>query len=70
VRQLKKEKEEIEQWNAHQQERILGLKKNKKEKRSFLKELREINFRIYLHNVVLSKKLKQKNDKATPVIIS
>ena len=47
VRQLKKEKAQIEQWNAHQQERIQGFKKKKKEKRALLKELREINFRLY-----------------------
>ena len=70
VRQLKKEKAQIEQWNARQQERIQGLKKNKKEKRALLKELREINFILYWHNVVLTTKLKQKNSKSTIVIIS
>jgi hypothetical protein len=70
MRQLKKEKAQIEQWNSRQQERIQGLKKNKKEKRALLKELREINFRLYWHNVVLTTKLKQKNAKATTVIIS
>jgi hypothetical protein len=35
-----------------------------------LKELREINFKLYWHNVVLTTKLKQKNAKATAVIIS
>jgi hypothetical protein len=70
VRQLKKEKAQIEQWNARQQERIQGFKKKKKEQREFLKELREINFRLYWHNVVLTTKLKQKNAKATAVIIS
>jgi hypothetical protein len=47
MRQLKKEKAQIEQWNARQQERIQGFKKKKKEKRALLKELREINFRLY-----------------------
>ena len=58
MRQLKKEKAQIEQWNARRQERIQGLKKKKKEQRAFLKELREINFRLYWHNVVLTTKLK------------
>jgi hypothetical protein len=60
---------QIEQWNAHQQEIIQSLKK-KKEKRALLKELREINFRLYWHNVVLTTKLKQKNAKATVAILS
>jgi DNA repair exonuclease SbcCD ATPase subunit len=60
IKQLKKEKVQIEQWNARQQERIQSLKKKKKEERSLLKELREINFRLYWHNVVLTTKLKQK----------
>jgi hypothetical protein len=58
IRQLKKEKAQIEQWNARQQERIQGFKKKKKEQRALLKELREINFRLYWHNVVLTTKLK------------
>jgi hypothetical protein len=70
VRQLKKEKAQIEQWNARQQERIQSFKKKKKEKRALLKEIGEINFRLYWHNVVLTTKLKQKNAKATTVIIS
>jgi hypothetical protein len=47
VRQLKREKAHIEQWSALQQERIQGFKKKKKEQREFLKELREIKFRLY-----------------------
>jgi hypothetical protein len=58
IKQLKKEKAQIEQWNARQQERIQGLKKKNKEQRELLKELREINFRLYWHNVVLTTKLK------------
>jgi hypothetical protein len=69
VRQLKKEKVQIEQWNARQQERIQDFKKKKKEQRALLKELREINFRLYWNNVVLTTKLKQKNAKATAVIV-
>jgi hypothetical protein len=69
VRQLKREKTHIEQWSARQQERIQGFKKKKKEQRALLKEIREINFRLYWHNVVLTTKLKQKTAKATAVII-
>jgi hypothetical protein len=47
VRQLKKEKAQIEQWNARQKERIQGFKKKKKEQRELLKELMEINFKLY-----------------------
>ena len=70
IKQLKKEKMQVEQWNARQQERIQSLKKKKKEQRAFLKELREINFRLYWHNVVLTTKLKQKNAKASVAILS
>jgi septal ring factor EnvC (AmiA/AmiB activator) len=61
VRQLKREKTHIEQWNACQQERIQGFKKKKKEQRALLKEIREINFRLYWHNVVLFHKAQTKN---------
>jgi hypothetical protein len=61
---------QIEQWNARQQERIQGFKNNKKEQRELLKELRDINFKLYWHNVMLTTKLKQKNTKAIAVIIS
>jgi septal ring factor EnvC (AmiA/AmiB activator) len=70
IKQLKKEKMQVEQWNAHQQERIQSLKKKKKEQRVLLKEFREINFRLYWHNVVLTTKLKQKNAKASAAILS
>jgi hypothetical protein len=70
IKQLKKEKMQVEQWNARQQERIQSLKKKKKEQRALLKELREINFRLYWHNVVLTTKLKQKNAKASAAILS
>jgi hypothetical protein len=70
IRQLKKETTQIEEWNACQQERIQGFKKRKKEQRPLLKELSEINFRLYWHNVMLTTKLKPKNAKATTVIIS
>jgi septal ring factor EnvC (AmiA/AmiB activator) len=70
IKQLKKEKMQIEQWNARQQERIQSLKKKKKEQRVLLKELREINFRLYWHNVVLTTKLKQKNAKSSVAILS
>jgi hypothetical protein len=70
VRQLKKEKALIEQWSARRQEKIEGFKKKKKEQMALLKELREINFKLYWHNVVLTSKLKHKTTKATVVIIS
>jgi hypothetical protein len=58
VRQLKKEKALIEKWSARQKEKIEGFKKRKKEQRELLKELREIDFKLYWHNVVLTSKLK------------
>jgi hypothetical protein len=70
IRQLKKEKAQIEKWNSRQQERIKSFKNKKKEQRVVLKELREINFRLYWHNVMLTTKLKQRNAKATALIIS
>jgi hypothetical protein len=70
VRQLKKENALIEQQSAHQQEKIEGFKKKKKEQRELLKEIREINFKLNWHNVVLTSKLKQKTAKSTAVIIS
>jgi hypothetical protein len=69
VRQLKREKTHIEQWSAHRQERIQVFKKKGKEQRALLKEIKEINFRLYWHNVVLTTNLKQKTAKATAVII-
>jgi hypothetical protein len=48
VRQLKREKTHIEQWTTHQQEIIQGFKKKKQEQRAFLKEIKEINFRLYI----------------------
>jgi hypothetical protein len=44
VKQLTKEKSRVEQWSARQQEKIQGFKKNKKEQKALLKEIREINF--------------------------
>jgi hypothetical protein len=69
VKQLKKEKAHVEQWSARQQERIQGFKKKKREQRELLKELREVNFKLYWHNIVLTTKLKQKTARATAVII-
>jgi septal ring factor EnvC (AmiA/AmiB activator) len=69
VKQLKKEKAHVEQWSARQQEKIQGFKKKKREQRALLKELREVNFKLYWHNIVLTTKLKQKTAKATTVII-
>jgi hypothetical protein len=47
-----------------------GFQEEEKEQRALLKELREINFKLYWHNIVLTTKLKQKTAKATAVIIS
>jgi hypothetical protein len=69
VKQLKKEKAHVEHWSGRKQENIQGFNKKKKEKRALLKELREINFKLYWHNIVLTTKLKQKTAKATVVII-
>jgi flagellar motor protein MotB len=70
VKQLKKEKAQVEQWSARQQEKIQGFKKKKREKKALLKELRESNFKLYWHNIVLTTKLKQRTAKASVVIIS
>jgi hypothetical protein len=69
VKQLKKEKACVEQWSARQQEKIQGFKKKKKEQKALLKEIREINFKLYWHNVVLITKLKHKTAKSTVVVI-
>jgi len=69
VKQLKKEKAHVEQWSARQQERIQGFKKKKREQRALLKELREVNFKIYWHNIVFTIKLKQNTARDTAVII-
>jgi hypothetical protein len=69
VKQLKKEKDHVEQWSARKQERTHGFKRKKREQRALLKELREINFKLYWNNIVLTKNLKQKTAKATVVII-
>jgi Golgi nucleoside diphosphatase len=39
VKQLNKEKAQVEQWSAKQQEKIQGFKNKRKEQKSFLKEL-------------------------------
>jgi hypothetical protein len=70
VKQLKKEKAQVEQWSAKQQEKIQGFKKKRKEKKALLKELRESNFKLYWHNIVLTTKLKQRTTKASAIIIS
>jgi Golgi nucleoside diphosphatase len=70
VKQLKKEKAQVEKWSTRQQEKIQGFKKKKREQKTFLKELREINFKLYWHNIVLTTKLKQRTAKASVVIIS
>jgi Golgi nucleoside diphosphatase len=70
VKQLKKEKAQVEQWSAKQQEKIQGFKKKRKEKKTFLKELRESNFKLYWHNIVLTTKMKQRTTKSSAIIIS
>jgi hypothetical protein len=39
VKQLKKEKAQVEQWSTRQQEKIQGFKKKRKEQKELLKEL-------------------------------
>ena len=70
VKQLKKEKAQVEQWSAKKQEKIQGFKKKRKENKTFLKELRESNFKLYWHNIVLTTKMKQRTTKASAIIIS
>jgi len=70
VKQLKKEKAQVEQWRAMQQKKIQGFKKKRKEEQALLKELRESNFKLYWHNIVLTTKLKQRTTKANAIIIS
>jgi hypothetical protein len=70
VKQLKKEKSQVEQWSAKQQEKIQGFKKKRKEQKALLKELREPNFKLYWNNIVLTTKLKQRTTKFSSIIIS
>jgi hypothetical protein len=58
VKQLKKEKAQVDQQSARQQENIHGFKKKKREQRALLKELRESNFKLYWNNIVLTTTLK------------
>jgi hypothetical protein len=69
IKQLKKEKDFVEQWNAKQQEKIQDFKRKRKEQKALLKEVRESNIRLYWHNVVLTTKLKQRDTRASAVII-
>jgi hypothetical protein len=69
INQLKKEKDLVEQWNAKQQEKIHYFKRKRKEQKALLKEVRESNFRLYWHNVVLTTKLKQRDTRASAFII-
>ena len=70
VKPLNKEKAQVEKWSTIQQEKIHGFKKKRKEQKALLKELRESNFKLYWHNIVLTTKLKQKTTKASAIIIS
>jgi hypothetical protein len=58
VKQLNMEKAQVEQWSAKQQEKIQGFKKKRKEQKELLKELRESNFKLYWHNIVLTTNMK------------
>ena len=69
IKQLKKEKYFVEQWNVKQQEKIQDFKSKRKEKKALFKEVRESNIRLYWHNVVLITKLKQRDTRASAVII-
>jgi DNA repair ATPase RecN len=69
IRKLKKEKSFVEQWNAKQQEKIQELKRKRKDQKALLKEVRESNIRLYWHNVVLTTKLKQRDTRASAIII-
>jgi hypothetical protein len=69
IKQVKKEKYFVEQWNAKQQENIQDFKRKRKEQKALLKEVREFNIRLYWHNVVLTTKLKQRDTRASAVII-
>jgi hypothetical protein len=69
VKKLKKENALVEQWNSRQKEKIHDFKRKRKEQKAFLKEIRESNFRLYWHNVVLTTKLKKRDTKASVVII-
>jgi len=69
VKKLKKENALVEQWNSRQKEKIHDFKRKRKEQKALLKEIRESNFRLYWHNVELTTKLKQRDTKASAVII-
>jgi hypothetical protein len=69
VKQLNKENALVEQWNSRQQENIQFFKRKRKEQKKLLKEVRESNFRLYWHKVVLITKLKHRDTKASAVII-
>jgi hypothetical protein len=69
IRKLRKEKSFVEQWNAKQQEKIQEFKRKRKDQKALLKEVRESNIRLYWHNVVLTTKLKQRDTRASAIII-
>jgi hypothetical protein len=70
VKQLKKQKAQVDQWSARQQEKIQGFKKKRKEQKALLKELREPNFKLYWHNIVLTTKIKKRTTRSSAIIIS
>jgi hypothetical protein len=58
IMKLNQEKWMIEQWNAKQPEKLLKLKKKKKDQSTLLKEVRETNIKLYWHNMVLKTNMK------------
>jgi len=52
-----------------QQEKIQYFKRKTKEQKAFLKEVRESNISLYWHNCVLTTKIKQRDTRASAVII-
>jgi hypothetical protein len=69
IMKLRQEKSLVEKWNAKQQEKIQELKKKRKDQQALLKEVRESNIKLYWHNVVLKTKLKQRDTRASAIII-
>jgi hypothetical protein len=62
IRKLRNENSFVEQRNEKQQEKIQELKRKRKDQRAVLKEVKESNKRLYWHNVVLTTKLKHRDN--------
>ena len=69
IMKLRQEKSLVEKWNEKQQEKIQEFKMKRKEKKSLLKEVRESNIRLYWNNVLFTTKLKQRDTRASKIII-